>query len=83
MDREQFPLPNRKQTNNDDNYLGIEMEVLLHFTGQGTHILITGLHSTSVHAFIHKNQQQKQNKQTNIEKTANSMLKSFRFHLVK
>ena len=80
MDREQFPLPNRKQTNNDDNYLGIEMEVLLHFTGQGTHILITGLHSTSIHAFTHKKQQPKQ---TNKEKTANSMLKSFRFHLVK
>ena len=28
MDREQFPLPNRKQTNNGDNYLSIEMEVL-------------------------------------------------------
>ena len=65
MDREQFPLPNRKQTNNDDNYLSIEMEVLLHLTGQGTHILITGLHSTSIHAFIHKKQQPKQtNKQT-------------------
>ena len=59
MDRELFPLPNRKQTNNnDDNYLGIKTEVLLHLTGQGTHILMTSLHSTS-------KQQQKQNKQTN------------------
>ena len=65
MDRELFPLPNRKQTNNnDDNYLGIKMEVLLHLTGQGTHILITGLHSTSIHAFIHKKTTTK-TKQTN------------------
>ena len=65
MDRELFPLPNRKQTNNnDDNYLGIKMEVLLHLTGQGTHILMTSLHSTSIHAFIHKKTTTK-TKQTN------------------
>ena len=65
MDREQFPLPNRKQTNNDDNYLGIEMEVLLHFTGQGTHILITGLHSTSIRTCIHTQKTTTKTKQTN------------------
>ena len=65
--------------NNDDNYLDIKREVLLHLTGQGTHILITRLQPTSIHAFTHKKKQQKQTKtkkQTNRQNTAKSMLKN-------
>ena len=65
--------------NNDDNYLAIKREVLLHLTGQGTHILITRLQPTSIHAFTHTKKKQRQTKikkQTNRQNTANSMLKN-------
>ena len=54
--------------NNDDNYLGIKREVLLHLTGQGTHILITRLQPTSIHAFTHTQKKTKTNKNKETNK---------------
>ena len=54
--------------NNDDNYLGIKREVLLHLTGQGTHILITRLQPTSIHAFTHTKKKTKTNKNKETNK---------------